>query len=52
MAKGYWIAHVDVNDDEAYKPMRRQSGIFENTAGVRGARRQVRCPEGGRTATW
>jgi uncharacterized protein (DUF1330 family) len=25
MPKGYWIAHVDVNNDEGYKACRRHS---------------------------
>ena len=28
MAKGYWIAHVDVADPEAYRPMSRQRDAF------------------------
>jgi len=34
MAKGYWIAHVDVNDAEAYKPyMAANPGIFAKFGG-------------------
>ena len=29
MAKGYWVARVDVSDEEGYNLMRRQSGIFK-----------------------
>jgi uncharacterized protein (DUF1330 family) len=42
MAKGYWIAHVDVHNDEAYKPyMVANPAIFSKFGGrfvVRGGR--------------
>ena len=48
MAKGYWIAHVDVNDDEAYKPYAAANpGIFRKYGGrfvVRAGKYD--CPEG------
>ena len=48
MAKGYWIARVDVNDEEAYKPYTvANPGIFKKYGGrfvVRGG--QYECPEG------
>ena len=48
MAKGYWIARVDVNDEEAYKPYAvANPGIFKKYGGrfvVRGG--QYECPEG------
>jgi uncharacterized protein (DUF1330 family) len=34
MAKGYWIAHVDVSDDEGYKPYAAANpGIFKKFGG-------------------
>ncbi len=48
MAKGYWIARVDVNDEEAYKPYAvANPGIFRKFGGrfvVRGGKYE--CPEG------
>ena len=48
MAKGYWIARVDVNDEEAYKPYAvANPAIFKKYGGrfvVRGG--QYQCPEG------
>ncbi len=48
MAKGYWIARVDVNDEEAYKPYTvANPRIFKKYGGrfvVRGG--QYECPEG------
>jgi uncharacterized protein (DUF1330 family) len=48
MAKGYWIAHVDVNNDETYKPYAAANpGIFRKYGGrfvVRGGKYD--CPEG------
>jgi uncharacterized protein (DUF1330 family) len=42
MAKAYWIAHVDVNNDEAYKPYAvANPGIFRKYGGrfvVRGGK--------------
>ena len=48
MAKGYWIAHVDVHDEEGYKPyaaanpaiFRKYGGRFVVRAG------QFECTEG------
>ncbi len=48
MAKGYWIAHVDVHDQEGYKPyaaanpaiFRKYGGRFVVRVG------QFECPEG------
>ena len=55
MAKGYWIAHVDVSDEEAYKPYAANNpGIFRKFGGrfvVRGGKYD--CPEGAAArATW
>ena len=48
MAKGYWIARVDVNEEEAYKPYAvANPGIFKKYGGrfvVRGGKYE--CPEG------
>lgn len=48
MAKGYWIAHVDVSNDEAYKPYALANpAIFKTFGGrfvVRGGKYE--CPEG------
>ena len=48
MAKGYWIARVDVNEEEAYKPYAvANPGIFRKYGGrfvVRGGKYE--CPEG------
>lgn len=48
MAKGYWIAHVDVSNDEAYKPYAAANpGIFRKFGGrfvVRGGKYEG--PEG------
>ena|SRR5436190_768009 len=48
MAKGYWIAHVDVSNDEGYKPyVAANPAIFRKYGGrfvVRGGR--FECPEG------
>ncbi len=54
MAKGYWIAHVDVHDDEGYKPYVAANGtIFKKFGGrfvVRGGQSR---PEGAAArATW
>jgi uncharacterized protein (DUF1330 family) len=48
MAKGYWMARVDVNDDEGYKPYAAANpAIFRKFGGryvVRGG--QFECAEG------
>jgi uncharacterized protein (DUF1330 family) len=48
MAKGYWIAHVDVSNDEGYKPYAAANpGIFKKFGGtfvIRGGK--FECPEG------
>jgi uncharacterized protein (DUF1330 family) len=48
MAKGYWIAHVDVSNDEGYKPYAMANpAIFKKFGGrflIRGAK--FECPEG------
>ncbi len=48
MAKGYWIAHVDVNNEEPYKPYAAANpGIFKKYGGrfvVRAGKYD--CPEG------
>ena len=48
MPKGYWIASVDVHDDEAYKPYAAANpAIFKKFGGrfvVRGGK--FECPEG------
>ncbi len=48
MAKGYWIARVDVQDEEGFKPYSVANGpIFRKFGGrylVRG--NQFECPEG------
>jgi uncharacterized protein (DUF1330 family) len=48
MAKGYWIARVDVNNEEGYKPYAVANGpIFKKFGGkfvVRGG--EFECPEG------
>jgi len=48
MAKGYWIAHVDVKNDEGYKPYAAANpAIFKKYGGrflVRGGQRD--CVEG------
>jgi uncharacterized protein (DUF1330 family) len=48
MAKAYWIAHVDVADDEGYKPYALANpAIFQKFGGrfvVRGGK--FECPEG------
>lgn len=48
MAKGYWIAHVDVTNDEGYKPYTvANPAIFAKFGGrfiVRGG--TFECPEG------
>lgn len=45
MAKGYWIAKVDVDDPEAYKPYQAQVGVVMRKFGgrfvVRGGRAEV-----------
>lgn len=49
MAKAYWIAHVDVADEEGYKPYAvANPAIFKKFGGrfvVRGGK--FECPEGG-----
>jgi uncharacterized protein (DUF1330 family) len=48
MAKGYWVAHVDVRNDEGYKPYAAANpGIFKKFGGkfvIRGGKYE--CPEG------
>lgn len=48
MPKAYWIAHVDVTDDEGYKPyVAPNAAIFAKFGGrfiVRGGKYE--CPEG------
>lgn len=48
MAKGYWIARVDVSNDEGYKPYAAANpGIFKKFGGrfvIRGGK--LECPEG------
>jgi uncharacterized protein (DUF1330 family) len=48
MAKGYWIAHVDVSNDEGYKPYAMANpAIFKKFGGrflIRGGK--FECPEG------
>jgi uncharacterized protein (DUF1330 family) len=48
MAKGYWIAHVDVHNDEGYKPYTvANPAIFKKYGGrflVRAGK--FECPEG------
>jgi uncharacterized protein (DUF1330 family) len=48
MAKGYWIAHVDVQNDEGYKPYAAANpAIFKKFGGrfvVRAGKHE--CPEG------
>jgi uncharacterized protein (DUF1330 family) len=48
MAKGYWIAHVDVSNEEGYKPYAAANpGIFKKFGGrfvVRAG--QYKCVEG------
>ena len=48
MPKGYWIAHVDVHDEEAYKPYAAANpAIFKKFGGrfvVRAGK--FECPEG------
>ena len=48
MAKGYWVAHVDVSNDEGYKPYAAANpGIFKKFGGrfvIRGGK--FECPEG------
>ena len=48
MARGYWVARVDVNNDEGYKPYAAANpGIFKKFGGrfiVRGGK--FECPEG------
>jgi uncharacterized protein (DUF1330 family) len=48
MAKGYWIAHVDVSNDEGYKPyVAANPAIFKKFGGrfvVRAGKYE--CPEG------
>jgi uncharacterized protein (DUF1330 family) len=48
MAKGYWVAHVDVSNDEGYKPYAAANpGIFKKFGGkfvVRAGK--FECPEG------
>src|SRR5262249_22852503 len=48
MAKGFWIARVDVHDDEGYKPyVAANAAIFKKFGGrflVRGGK--FECPEG------
>ena len=46
MAKGYWIGHVEVNNEEGYKPYAAANpAIFKKFgAQVRRPRRQVRVP--------
>jgi uncharacterized protein (DUF1330 family) len=52
MAKGYWIARVDVSNDEGYKPYAGANpAIFKKFGGtfvVRGGK--FECPEGGSRA--
>ena len=55
MAKGYWIARVDVKDEEAYKPYAANNpGIFKKFGGrfvVRGGNTKAwRAPAA--RATW
>jgi uncharacterized protein (DUF1330 family) len=49
MAKGYWIAHVDVNNDDGYKAYAAANpAIFKKFGGryvVRAGK--FECPEGG-----
>jgi len=48
MAKGYWIGHIDVRDEEGYKPYAAANGpIFKKYGAkfvVRGGK--FECPEG------
>ena len=47
MAKGYWIAHVDVADPEAYRPIARQRDPFAKYGArflVRAGSRARRAP--------
>src|SRR5919109_5257385 len=48
MAKGYWIAHIEVSNDEGYKPyVAANAAIFRKFGGrflVRGG--QFECAEG------
>jgi uncharacterized protein (DUF1330 family) len=48
MAKGYWIAHVDVHNDEGYRPyVVNNAAIFKKFGGrfvVRAGKHE--CPEG------
>ena len=48
MAKGYWVAHVDVSNEEGYKPYAAANpGIFKKFGGkfvIRGGKSE--CPEG------
>jgi uncharacterized protein (DUF1330 family) len=52
MAKGYWIAHVDVNNDDGYKAYAAANpAIFKKFGGrfvVRAGK--FECPEGGSRA--
>ena len=56
MPKGYWIAHVDVSDEEGYKPYAAANpAIFTQVRRpVRGARRHATSARKGRAAraTW
>ena len=48
MPKGYWIAHVDVNDEDAYKPYAAANpAIFRKYRwALCRARRTIRMPGG------
>jgi uncharacterized protein (DUF1330 family) len=48
MAKGYWIAHVDVNNDEGYKAYAAANpAIFKKFSGTFVVRSgKFECPEG------
>ncbi len=48
MAKGYWIAHVDVHDQEGYKPYAAANPAIFRKYGARFVVRvgQFECPEG------